>query len=114
MFFEISNVLALSYYRGWHQPRDARKPNSILGVLVRKNFSRFVTLPGEGQVPQLGLSWEHYLAAPASLEEMIDGVLCHTRAEMVIRNFSWRSSLEQPAAEPRAISFVIGACTQYR
>ena len=87
MFFQISNVLALSYYRGWHQPRDARRPNSILGVLVRQNIPGFVTLPGEGQVPELGLTWEHYLAAPAPPEERIDGVLCHTRAEMVIRQF---------------------------
>ena len=80
-------MLALSYCGGWHQPKDARRPNNILGVLVRQNFPGFVTLPGEGQVPELGLTWEHYLAAPAPPEERIDGVLCHTRAEMVIRQF---------------------------
>ena len=77
----------MSYCRGWHHPKDARRSNSILGVLVRQNFPGFVTLPGEGQVPELGLTWEHYLAAPAPPEERIDGVLCHTRAEMVIRLF---------------------------
>ena len=50
-------------------------------------FPGFVTLPGEGQVPTLGFSWEHYQAAQAPPEEIIDGVLCHTRAEMVIRSF---------------------------
>ena len=44
-------------------------------------------LPGEGQVPTLGFSWEHYQAAQAPPEEIIDGVLCHTRAEMVIKSF---------------------------
>ena len=80
MFFQISNVLALSYCRGWHQPKDDRRPNNILGVLVRQNFPGFVMFPGEGQVPKLGLTWEHYLAAPAPPKERIDGVLCHTRA----------------------------------
>ena len=87
MFFQISNALALSYCRGWDHAEDVRRPNTVLGVLCRQNFLGFVTLRGEGQVPQLGLSWEHYLAAPAPPEEMIDGVLCHTRAEMVIRKF---------------------------
>ncbi|KAI4995757.1 hypothetical protein ZWY2020_037805 [Hordeum vulgare] len=36
--------------RGWAHPRGVRKPNSILGVLCRTNFPRFVTLSGEGQV----------------------------------------------------------------
>ncbi|KAI4984087.1 hypothetical protein ZWY2020_040940 [Hordeum vulgare] len=71
---------------GWAHPRGVRKPNSVLGVLCRTNFPGFVTLPGEGQVPTLGFSWEHYQAAEP-LEEIIDGVLCHTRAEMVIKSF---------------------------
>ncbi|KAI5022236.1 hypothetical protein ZWY2020_058966 [Hordeum vulgare] len=40
-----------------------------------------------GSVPTLGFSWEHYQDAQAPLEEIIDGVLCHTRAEMVIKSF---------------------------
>ena len=44
-------------------------------------------LPGEGQVTELGLSWEHYLVAPAPPEVMINGVLCHASAEMVIKSF---------------------------
>ena len=56
-------------------------------MICRQIFLGFVTLPGEGQLPELGLSWEHYLAAPAPPEEMIDDVLCHTRADMVIRKF---------------------------
>ena len=44
-------------------------------------------LPGEGRLPEVGLSWEHYLAAPAPPGEIIDGVLCKTRADMVIRKF---------------------------
>ena len=87
MFLHISNALALSYCRGWIHAKDVRRPNSILGVLLRHNFPGLVMLPGEGQLPELGLKWEHYLASPAPSEEMIDDVLCHTRADMVIRKF---------------------------
>ncbi|KAI5014738.1 hypothetical protein ZWY2020_056128 [Hordeum vulgare] len=73
--------------RGWAHPRGVRKANIVLGVLCRTNFPGFVTLPSEGQVPTLGFSWEHYQAAQAPSEEIIDGVLCHTRAEMVIKSF---------------------------
>ena len=37
--------------------------------------------------PELGLSWEHYVAAPAPPDVIIDGVVCDTRADMVIRTF---------------------------
>ena len=87
MFLQISNALALSYCRGWLHGEGVRRPNQVLGVICWQNFPGMVMLPGEGQLPQLGLSWEHYLAAPAPPEERIDGVLCHTRAEMVIRKF---------------------------
>ncbi len=86
-FLQISNTLTLSYCRGWAHPRGVRKPNSVLGVLSWTNFPGFVTLPGEGQGPTLGFSSEHYQAAQAPPEEIIDGVLCHTRAEMVIKSF---------------------------
>ena len=46
-----------------------------------------VTLPGEGRLLELGLSWEHYLAAPAPPDEIIGGVLCDTRADVVIKIF---------------------------
>ena len=82
-----SNALALSYCRGWIHGPGIRKPNFVLGVLCRQNFPGWVTLPGEGQVRQLGLSWELYLAALAPPQERIDGVLCRTRAEMVIQTF---------------------------
>ena len=68
-------------------PLGVHRPNSVLGLLCRTNFPGFVTLPGEGQVPTLGFTWEHYQAAQAPPEEIIDGVLCHTRAEMVIKSF---------------------------
>ena len=87
MFLQISNALALSYCRCWIHAKDVCRPNTILGVICRQNFLGFVTFPGEGQLPQLELSWEHYLAAPALPKEMIDGVLCHTRANMVIKKF---------------------------
>jgi len=44
-------------------------------------------LPGEGQLPQLGRSWEHYKAAMAPPREVIDDIFCHTRADMVINSF---------------------------
>ncbi|KAI5016424.1 hypothetical protein ZWY2020_006275 [Hordeum vulgare] len=77
----------MSRGRGWVHPLGVRRPNSVLGVLCRTNFPGFVTLPGEGQVPTLGFTWEHYQAVQAPPEEIIDGVLCHTRDEMVIKSF---------------------------
>ena len=44
-------------------------------------------MPGEGEVPQLALSWELYVAAPAPPEERVDGVLCETVADIVFRRF---------------------------
>ena len=87
MFLQITDVLALSCCRGWDHHESVRRPNSVLGVLIRQNFPGFVTLPGEGRLPELGLSREHYLAAPAPPGEIIDGVLCKTRVDVVIRKF---------------------------
>ena len=44
-------------------------------------------MPGEGQVPQLALTWELYSVAPAPSEERVDGVLCETVADIVFRRF---------------------------
>ena len=87
MFLQISNALALSYRRGWDHPQDVHRPNQVLGVICWQNIPGFVTLPVEGRLPEVGLSWEHYLAAPAPPGEIIDGVLCKMRADMVIRKF---------------------------
>ena len=87
-FFKlISNVLALSYCRGWKHAPGVRRPNQVFGVLCRHHFPGWVTLPGEGQVPQLALSWELYLAALAPPEERVDGFLCETVADIVIPTF---------------------------
>ena len=87
-FFKlISNVLALSYCRGWIHPDGVRRPNQVLGTLVRHHIPRWVTLPGEGQAPQLAMSWELYVAALAPPEERVDGVLCETVADIVRRWF---------------------------
>ena len=40
-------------------------------------------MPGEGQVPQLALTWELYEAAPAPSGERVDGVVCETVADIV-------------------------------
>ena len=68
----ISNVLALLYYKGWVYPRDrgVRRPNQVLGTLCRQHFPGWATMPGEGQVPQLALSWELYSVTPAPPGEM--------------------------------------------
>ncbi|KAI4972127.1 hypothetical protein ZWY2020_003052 [Hordeum vulgare] len=71
--------------KGWIVAKGVRKPNSVLGVLCRQNFPWFVTLPGRER--EVGMTWEHYLGAPAPPEVEIDGVLCDTRADMVIRKF---------------------------
>ena len=62
-------------------------PNQVLGVLCRQHFPGWVTLPGEGQVPQLALTWELYSVAPAPPEESVDGVLCEMVADIVFRRF---------------------------
>ena len=51
-------------------------------------------MPGEGQVPQLALSWEMYSVAPAPLGEMVAGVACETVADIVFRRFWVISPLE--------------------
>ncbi|KAI4998267.1 hypothetical protein ZWY2020_053609 [Hordeum vulgare] len=71
--------------KGWIVAKGVRKPNSVLGVLCRQNFPGFVTLPCRER--EVGMTWEHYLGAPAPPEVEIDGVLCDTRADMVIRKF---------------------------
>ena len=50
-------------------------------------------MPGEGQVPQLALSWELYSVAPAPLG-MVAGVVCETVADIVFRRFWVISSLQ--------------------
>ena len=44
-------------------------------------------LPGEGEVPQLALTWELYEAAPAPPGEMVDSVVCETVADIMKRGF---------------------------
>ena len=85
LFKLISNVLALSYCKGWIHADKVRRPNQVLGTLVRHHFLGWVTLPGEGELPQLALTWELYKAAPAPLGEMVDGVVCEMVADIVRR-----------------------------
>ena len=93
-FLQITNALALSCCRGSDHHHSVRRPNSVLGVLIWQNFPGFVTLPGEGRLPELGLSWEHYVAAPALPEERVDGVFCETVADIVIWWFRVISPLQ--------------------
>ncbi|XP_073362983.1 uncharacterized protein [Aegilops tauschii subsp. strangulata] len=95
--------------RGWDHHHSVRRPNSVLGVLCRQNFPGFVTLPGEGRLPELGLSWEHYLAAPAPPGEIIDGVLCDTRADVVIRKF-WTFYRCEEGYEEEAANVIENVC----
>ena len=56
-------------------------------MLVRENFPGLIQLPGPDQVPQPGLFWENYCAASAPSDTIINGVECHTRADMVVNGF---------------------------
>ena len=94
MFMQISDGFAFSYCRGWTYAKGVRNPNGILGVLIRQNFPGLVQFPGEDQVPMPGLFWEHYIAASALANTIIDGVKCDTRADMVFNDF-WVISLSQ-------------------
>jgi hypothetical protein len=49
-------------------------------------------LPIEGRVPEPGLTWPHYKAAPAPPDERINNVECRTKADMVVATF-WVSIL---------------------
>ena len=84
----------MSYCRGWIHADGVRRPNQVLGVLCRHHFPGWVTLPGEGQAPQLAMSWELYVAAPAPPEERVDGVVCETVADIVRRRFWVISTLQ--------------------
>jgi len=53
-------------------------------------------LPGEGQLPQLGRSWEHYKAAKAPPREVIDDIFCHMRADMTF--YTCEERYEEAAA----------------
>ena len=44
-------------------------------------------MPGEGQVPQLALSWELYSVTPAHPGEMVAAVACGMVANIVFRRF---------------------------
>jgi hypothetical protein len=87
LYLCLSDGFVFLYCRGWTYGPRVRNPNSILGVLVRENFPGLVQMPGPDEVPQPGLFWEHYRAAPAPPETTINGVECHTRADMVINGF---------------------------
>ena len=80
-------MLAFSYSRGWKYGNGVRRPNQVLGVSCRRHFPGWVTLPGEGQVPQLALTWELYSVALTPPEERVDGGLCETVAAIVFRHF---------------------------
>ena len=80
------------YCRGWAYASGVRNPNGILGVLIRQNFPGLVQLPDDDSPPQPGLFWEHYIAVEAPSNTTVNGVECHTRADMVLNGF-WVISL---------------------
>ena len=80
-------MLAFSYCRGWVHADKVCRPNQVLGTLVRHHFPGWVAFPGEGELPQLALTWELYEATPALPGEMVDGVVCETVADIVRRRF---------------------------
>ena len=95
MFLQINiNVLALSYCRGWKHAPSVGRPNQVLGVLCRHHFPGWVMLLGEGEVPQLALTWELYEDAPAPPGEMVDGVVYDTVVDIVRWHFWVISSLQ--------------------
>ena len=87
MFMQISNGFAFLHCRGWIYAKGVCNPNGILGVLIRQNFLGLVQLPVENSVPEPGLHWEHYVAAQAPANTIINGAECHTRADMVLNGF---------------------------
>src|SRR3954466_7210079 len=87
LYLNLSDGFVFLYCRGWTYDNGVRNPNSILGVLVRENFPGLAQLPEPDEVPQPGLKCEPYWAAPAPPKTTINGVECHTRADMVINGF---------------------------
>ena len=82
-----ANVFVFLFCRAWTYPEGARNPNCLLGVVLKEQFPGLVQLPGEGRVPEPGLTWPHYLAASAPPDERINIVDCRTRADMVVASF---------------------------
>ncbi|XBH85267.1 hypothetical protein VPH35_073230 [Triticum aestivum] len=80
-------LIAPNGENSWTHEDGVRRPNTILGVICRQCFPGWVTLPGEGRVPELGMTWEHYLAAPAPPEHRVGDVECDTVADIVIATF---------------------------
>ena len=78
----------MSYCRGWIHADGVRRPNQVLVTFYRDHFLGWVTLPGEGELPQLALTWELYEAAPAPPGEMVDGVVCEMVAD-IMRWWFW-------------------------
>ncbi|KAI4987344.1 hypothetical protein ZWY2020_020144 [Hordeum vulgare] len=93
--------------KGWIIAKGVHMPNNVLGVLCRKNFPGFVTLPG--RVREVGMTWEHYLGASAPPEVEIDGLLCDTRADMVIRKF-WTYYMREEGYEEDAAKVIETEC----
>ena len=91
---QISDGFAFLYCRAWTYAKGVRNPNDILGVLIRQNFLGLVQLPSEDQFPTPGLFWEHYVAALAPANMIINGFECDNRADMVVNGF-WVISFSQ-------------------
>jgi len=89
-----ANVFVFLFCRAWTYPEGARNPNCLISVVLKEQFPRLVQLPGEGRVPEPGLTWQHYKAALAPPDECINNVECHTKADMVVATF-WVSILSK-------------------
>ena len=87
-----TNVFVFLFCRAWTYPEGARNPNCLLGAVLKEQFPGLVQFPIEGRVPEPGLTWPHYKAAPAPPDERINNVECRTKADMVVATF-WVSIL---------------------
>src|ERR1041384_5290428 len=58
-----TNVFVFLFCRAWTYPEGARNPNCLLGAVLKEQFPGLVQLPGEGRVPEPGLTLPHYKAA---------------------------------------------------
>ncbi|KAE8804001.1 methionyl-tRNA synthetase [Hordeum vulgare] len=62
-------------------PGKCRHVNCVIGILLKEHFPGMVTLPGEGNVPEVARTWDHYKAC----EDVgtFNNIEVHNKAERV-------------------------------
>ena len=86
MYATIAHNFGVSLCSGWTEVGDEeagkyRHMNMTIGILLKEHFPGMVTLPGEGNVPEVASTWDHYKAC----EDVgtFNNIEVHNKAERV-------------------------------